>query len=421
MAAHELPEVTVVADAGMMSEANLKQIEDAGLRFIVGARIPDVPYQVKKWRQDHPDEPIADGQIFVQPTVMGPKTDQRHRTIIYQYREGRAKRTLKGIDTQIAKAEKAIKGQAAVKRNRFVQLTGGTKTINRDLEAKTRALAGLKGYITNLQAPTPDYVLGAYHQLWKIEKSFRMSKSDLRARPIYHHKRESIEAHLTIVMAALAISHWLERTTDTSIKKIVQTLRRHRSIAVQTGDHILHAGTPLDDDARAIVSASKPPLLRTNLSQVRSEPDPPAPGPGPTRILTSMLVAATLVRATVATVVKCRLIPALCSARRSSVQTLGLRVSAEAVTYLSKQTTTGRRVAGPARWAATPRAAPVAAPRCWSHENRIMVVELVAAGVPRNPLLVDPRALVHEVVPLAVVSDVVGAPTASGVRARRVE
>ena len=77
MAAHELPEVTVVADAGMMSEANLKRIEDAGLRFIVGARIPDVPYQVKKWRQDHPDEPIADRQIFVQPTVMGPKTDQR--------------------------------------------------------------------------------------------------------------------------------------------------------------------------------------------------------------------------------------------------------------------------------------------------------------------------------------------------------
>jgi Transposase DDE domain len=257
MAAHQLPEVTVVADAGMMSEANLKRIEDAGLTFIVGARIPDVPYQVKKWRSDHPGEPIPDQQIFIQPAVMGPKTDQRKRTTFYQYREGRAKRTLKGIDTQIAKAEKAIQGKAAVKRNRYVQLTGGTRTINRDLETKTRALAGLKGYITNLAAPTPDYVLGAYHQLWKIEKSFRMSKSDLRARPIYHYKRESIEAHLTIVMAALAVSHWLESTTDTSIKKIVQTLRRHRSIAVQTGGHILHAGTPLDDDARAIVSAIK--------------------------------------------------------------------------------------------------------------------------------------------------------------------
>lgn len=63
--------------------------------------------------------------------------------------------------------------------------------------------------------------------------------------------------NLTIVMAALAVSHWLERTTDISIKKIVQTLRRHRSIAVQTGDHILHAGTPLDETAKAIVSAVK--------------------------------------------------------------------------------------------------------------------------------------------------------------------
>jgi hypothetical protein len=255
MAAHGLPEVTVVADAGMLSEANLKQIEDAGLRFIVGARIPDVPYQVKKWRHDHPGEPIEDGHIFTQPTVMGPKTDPRKRTIYYQYRADRAKRSLKGIDQQIAKAEKAIKGQAAIKRNRFVQLSGGTKTINRDLEAKTRALAGWKGYVTNLEAPTPEYVLGAYHQLWQIEKSFRMSKTDLRARPIYHHKRDSIEAHLTIVMAALAVSHWLERVTGWSIKKLVHTLRRYRSIAVQTGDHILHAGTPLDDDTRAAVNA----------------------------------------------------------------------------------------------------------------------------------------------------------------------
>ena len=256
-AAHGLPEVTVVADAGMLSEANLAAIEDAGLRFIVGARIPDVPYQVSQWRRTHPGEPIGDGQIFVQPWLMGPKTYPRKRTIFYQYRADRAKRTLKGIDQQIAKAEKAVAGQAAVKRNRFVQLTGATKTINRSLEAKARALAGLKGYVTNLEAPTAEYVLGAYHQLWQIEKSFRMSKTDLRARPIYHHKRDSIEAHLTIVMAALAVSHWLERQTGWSIRKLVKTLRRYRSIAVQTGDHILHAGTPLDDDTRAAVSAVK--------------------------------------------------------------------------------------------------------------------------------------------------------------------
>jgi hypothetical protein len=101
----------------------------------------------------------------------------------------RARRTLRGIDEQVAKAQRAVDGKAAVKRNRFIKLTGLTKSVNRDLEAKTRALAGWKGYTTNLTGQTPEFVIGAYHQLWRIEKSFRMSKHDLQARSIYHHKR----------------------------------------------------------------------------------------------------------------------------------------------------------------------------------------------------------------------------------------
>jgi transposase len=248
-AAHHLPEVTVVGDAGMLSEVNLTELEDAGLRFIVGARIPDIPYQVAAWRRTHPDQPIPDGQIFTQPWVMGTKTDPRRRTIFYQYRADRARRSLRGIDQQITKAEKAVAGQTPVKRNRFVQLTGGSRSVNRDLETKTRALAGLKGYITNLEAPTAEYVMGAYHQLWQIEKSFRMSKSDLRARPIYHHKRDSIEAHLTIVMAALAVSRWLEQSTKWSIARFVKTVRRYHTVTIQAGEHTLTADDPLPQDA----------------------------------------------------------------------------------------------------------------------------------------------------------------------------
>ncbi len=210
---------------------------------------------MSQWRRTHPGEPIGDGQIFVQPWVMGPKTDARMRTIFYQYRADRAKRALKGIDQQIAKAEKAVAGQAAVKRNRFVQLTGATKTINRSPGGQSPRPSRVEGL--RHQPRSADRGVRAYHQLWQIEKSFRMSKTDLRARPIYHHKRDSIEAHLTIVMAALAVGHWLERQTGWSIRKLVKTLRRYRSIAVQTGDHILHAGTPLDDDTRAAVNAVK--------------------------------------------------------------------------------------------------------------------------------------------------------------------
>ena len=115
-----------------------------------------------------------------------------------------------------------------------------------------------KGYTTNLTDQTPEFVIGAYHRLWRIEKSFRMSKHDLQARPIYHHKRESIEAHLSIVFAALAVSHWIERQTGWSIKKFVQTLRRNRTVTIRAGNHILTAADPLPaelQDALATITS----------------------------------------------------------------------------------------------------------------------------------------------------------------------
>jgi hypothetical protein len=81
MAAHGLPDVTMVADAGMVSEANQKAIEAAGLSFILGMRIPHVPYVVKQWRREHPGEQIPDGQILTQP---GPDGGRRDQVIYYQ-------------------------------------------------------------------------------------------------------------------------------------------------------------------------------------------------------------------------------------------------------------------------------------------------------------------------------------------------
>lgn len=98
--------------------------------------------------------------------------------------------------------------------------------------------------------PSPEFVISAYHQLWHIEKSFRMSKHDLRARPIYHHKRESIEAHLGIVFAALAITRFIEERTGWSIKKFVRTTRRYRIIQIRAGNQILTAEDPLPPDLR---------------------------------------------------------------------------------------------------------------------------------------------------------------------------
>jgi hypothetical protein len=263
MAAHDLPDVTIVADAGMVSEANQKAIEAAGLSFILGMKIPEVPYQVAQWRREHPGQEIPDGHVFTQPWPAGPTSKRRDQVIYYQYKADRARRTLRGIDEQVAKAAKAVAGLAPVKRNRFIRLDGAVRSVNRELEAKTRALAGLKGYITNLQTcpdgtpVTADFVIGSYHQLWNIEKSFRMSKHDLRARPIYHHKRESIEAHLTIVFAALAVTRFIEDRTGWSIKKFVRTARRYRTIQIRAGRHTLTAEDPLPSDLRDALALIK--------------------------------------------------------------------------------------------------------------------------------------------------------------------
>ena len=104
--AHHLDEVTVVADAGMVSAANRQAIEAVGLSFILGARIPDVPYVVAKWRTAHPDQPIPDGHVFTQPWPAGPTDQRRDQTIYYQYRADRARRTCAGSTSRSPKPRK---------------------------------------------------------------------------------------------------------------------------------------------------------------------------------------------------------------------------------------------------------------------------------------------------------------------------
>lgn len=165
-----------------------KAIEDAGLSFILGDKIPTIPYQVSKWHKNNPDSTPPDRLVLTQRSPANSKTSfRRDQVVYYQYSADRARRSLRGINEQVGKAEKAVAGKLPVKRNRFVTLKGADKSVNRELETKARTLAGWKAYATNIDSPTPQFVIGAYHQLRRIEKRFRMSKSDLAARPIFHH------------------------------------------------------------------------------------------------------------------------------------------------------------------------------------------------------------------------------------------
>jgi len=263
---HGVADLVVVADAGMLSASNLNAVEDAGFSFIVGSRLAKAPYDLAEHFEKRGDY-FADGQILESARVMGTGAAARSRRIVYQYRFDRRKRDERAINAMVEKAEKVAAGTRPLKRDRFVAVRGADKAVDWARVERARQLAGLKGYVTNIPTSTMGgaAVIGAYHDLFEVERSFRMAKSDLRARPIFHRTRDAIEAHLTVVFAALAISRHLQAQTGTSIKKTVRTLRPLRTVRIRLAGQTITATPTITAEARAILD-QLPPIT--------------APGPG---------------------------------------------------------------------------------------------------------------------------------------------
>jgi transposase len=173
--------------------------------------------------------------------------------VIYQYRAKRAALDLRNIDKQVAKAKKALSGQIPANRTKFLTIKAKSKQLNQKLIDKAIALAGIKGYVTNLDI-LDEEVIVYYHQLFQIEATFRMAKSDLRARPIYHHNRDAIEAHLTIVLAALAISRNIEYQTGISIKQFVKLMRPIRSGIMTFNGKDFFAQPEVPEEAKSVLN-----------------------------------------------------------------------------------------------------------------------------------------------------------------------
>lgn len=251
---HGVRDMVVVADAGMLSAANLNSLEDAGFGFIVGSRITSAPYDLAEHFQRHGTY-FTDGQVLESARQMGTGKAARVRRVIYQWKFKREKHDNKAINAMIERAEKIADGRAPLKKARFLKVTDATTELDQVTINRARQLAGLKGYVTNLPASKMDgaEVIAAYHNLWRVEQSFRMTKGDLRARPVFHHQREAIEAHLTVVFAALAVARHLQDATGTSIKKIVQALRTARSATIEINGQRLTLDPDLTDAARDIL------------------------------------------------------------------------------------------------------------------------------------------------------------------------
>lgn len=175
--------------------------------------------------------------------------------MVYHYSAKRDRRDNHTLDKQVQRAQKIADGTKPLRKDRFVKLTGTRPAIDQTLVDRARQLAGLKGYVTNIPnlRLTGNETVAAYHELFQVERSFRMAKTDLRARPMFHHEADSIHAHLTIVFTALAISRHLQDTTGHSIRRVIRALRPLRDITISIGEQELTATTPPGPDAQTIL------------------------------------------------------------------------------------------------------------------------------------------------------------------------
>jgi hypothetical protein len=248
---HGLADVPMVvaADAGMLSATNLKALDSAGLSFIVGSRMTKAPIDLASHFRWHGDA-FADGQIIdtVTPRRVGTivnNTKLKAEPVwsvtghpkawraIWQYSARRARRDQKTLVAQEERAKAVVSGDRPAKTTRFVTVGTDGRTLDEASLQRARSLVGLKGYVTNVAAEHMDAceVIAKYHELWHVERSFRMSKTE-RARPMFHHTREAIEAHLTIVFTALAVAHCIQERTGLAIANVIKQLRPLRSATI---------------------------------------------------------------------------------------------------------------------------------------------------------------------------------------------
>jgi transposase len=133
------------------------------------------------------------------------------------------KKEFHDLNKRIKKAEDLVAKQSVGKGVQFVKRISHEKVaLDQALIEKRKLLLGIKGYCTDLSEEklSNEKVISHYHALWRIEQSFRMSKSDLETRPIFHRKDDAIRSHVLICFTALIIEKYLELTPQLSLRDI---------------------------------------------------------------------------------------------------------------------------------------------------------------------------------------------------------
>ena len=205
---YRLENFIVVADSGLMNGDNIADLEANGYRYIIGAKIKNESRKIQEWILG---QPKLDNRMVEYDKGNG-------RRLLVGYTDDRARKDSYNREKGIRRLEKAYRRGTLTKENinkrgynKFLKMEGDIKVaIDYDkLEADAR-WDGLKGYLTNTDIPAGE-IYAAYHNLWHVERAFRISKSKIEIRPMFHFTRRRIEAHVCICFVALKVYKELER------------------------------------------------------------------------------------------------------------------------------------------------------------------------------------------------------------------
>lgn len=215
---NNVKEFTVVADAAMISATNIQELLANNINYIVGARLGNLSIELI--------EKINHCLIREDGKSIRLKTDNGY--LICAYSSVRYRKDKNEMDKQIEKALTIIKNPSKGKKVKFIKTLGENPVLNQTLIEKSEKLLGVKGYYTNLgeDISSNQTVINRYHELYRVEQAFRISKHDLQTRPIFHFKEEPIHLHILICFMALAVSKHIELTTGDSIRKFVTECKK---------------------------------------------------------------------------------------------------------------------------------------------------------------------------------------------------
>ena len=222
----------IVADAALLSEKNIHALQENGYEYILGARLKNESEDIKQKVRGLELEADKPREL-----------KNKYGRLIVSYSAKRAYNDRKNREKGLKRLEKKVKSGKLTKEhinnrgyNKYLELSG---EVNISIDYKKfeadSAWDGLKGYVTNTHLSRKN-VIGNYSQLWQVEKAFRISKTDLRIRPIFHRLKNRIEAHICICFTAYAIYKELERllkknNVDLSAEKAIEQIKEIRQLS----------------------------------------------------------------------------------------------------------------------------------------------------------------------------------------------